>query len=302
MEESVGDDYRSAFRISKFDKKGDPVKAWGNGGVSTGDLGRRPKFMAGQPGGGVLLVNQARGGATVRRMTPGGRTDKRYGSIDGIANLRLPHDARASVEVAGVSADPKGRLLIAITRGVCQPKICATNEAVVLRLNARGRLDRSFGRGGQVVFKSGSADAISAAAGNPIVVTGTRCRGELDYKCPRERVVLVLGSNGRPDKRFGRRGKAVFPTRDVKVKTAVATSTGIVLGGARDDRPVLLGFTDRGRPAGSFGHRGMAQLKSGLSGEIASLTRSKGGRLVGAGTIRTPDEAANYLAVGFRGP
>jgi uncharacterized delta-60 repeat protein len=92
--------------------------------------------------GRLLLAGTARGAggrddATVARLTPDGRADRRFGR-SGVQRLIDPHGH--SLRIAAMRRDARGRLVL----GGVAPGL----GAAVLRLRGDGRRDRSFGAGG----------------------------------------------------------------------------------------------------------------------------------------------------------
>ncbi len=92
--------------------------------------------------GRLLLAGSVRGGggrddATVARLTPDGRVDRRFGA-SGVERLADPHGR--SLRIAAMRRDGRGRLVLGgVATGL---------GAAVLRLRGDGRRDRSFGAGG----------------------------------------------------------------------------------------------------------------------------------------------------------
>lgn len=297
------DDYRAYSAISRFRRNGTPDTSYGTGGTTaeTALDGITPDFMVAQPDGGVIVVDEARDGAQIARINPSGRPDRDFGT-DGAVNVRIPHDAQASTGIKAVAADSKGRPLLLFYRGICKPDLCGTNEMVIAKFNSRGRPDRSFGNDGQVEGKATSVDAMSVAPDGRVVVAGLNCPKGFAAKCGKRRFILMLKANGRPVAAFGRGGLVTSPVRGMKVSGAAATRSSVVLTGEQRDRPALLGFKSNGRSASGWGQAGLIRLSKGLSGSLDGISGAPGGRLVAVGTLRTSDEADNFLAVGLRSP
>lgn len=124
------------------------------------------------------------------------------------------------------------------------------HHIVVLRLNANGTLDRSFGKKGEVTFGTASItdDApLLALPNGRLVVAGTTPKGGM------VRLIKLL-PNGAIDRRFGNKGvsstRVASDSREIQRIDALLQGRHgkINLTGATDDGPFLLRFYSTGDP------------------------------------------------------
>ena len=188
----------------------------------------------------VLLGTASRGGQSshiaVARLKPNGRLDTRFGAHadqasapSGVVRLDLgQHNAEGSA----VRIQPDGKILIA---GHSKAPF---SHLVVARLNANGRLDKSFGAHnghhgsprGVTVVSLGEGDAsahdLAQDRAGRIVVVGTATRGGQSSHI----AVVRLTPNGSLDTRFGAQaGKASTHSGVVSLDTGHNRAAGRAL-------------------------------------------------------------------------
>lgn len=282
------------------------------------------------PRGTVVAVGSARDarsgplGFSVLRLHGSGRRDRSFGRggrtlIGTIAGHRF-NVARAAV----VQRD--GKLLVA-----GDVDADSRSRMAVVRLDARGRLDQSFGSRGAVVLGRPSADAfrslaeqaagIAVAPDGAIVVAGTARETPVDAERPaRETRMIVarLTERGRQDRTFGRGGWRILAPGGARMSSsfAVAARPGgvlrvagsVALPGAQGAVAVV-GLTGRGHDDTTFGIGGTAIARPpnptvGLSG--AAIAVGPRGRLTAAGMASSTEPrfakafAVRFLADGAR--
>jgi uncharacterized delta-60 repeat protein len=169
----------------------------------------------------------------------------------------------------------------------------------VLRLTARGRLDRSFGRSGLARVRAGGiAQSLALQRNGGILVGGSNAN-----RNGRPMVVARFTRNGRLDRGFGRRGlaQALFWNADIAASAGVVglttTPAGNIVGVGHLDyigsdghgSAGVFQLTTGGRPAQDFGSGGHVELAlTTPGGEFAqwfpcALTRASGGRIMVTG-------------------
>jgi uncharacterized delta-60 repeat protein len=180
-------------------------------------------------GGSIVVAGQAsrpagNGQILVVRYRPGGRLDRSFGS-SGIFTTALPKARGPFIATAVVQQNSAGRLLVAGGYG--------QGSMLLLRLTARGRLDRTFGRnrtGIAITPVGGIAQSVAVQRNGGILVGGSNAN-----RNGRPMVVARFTPNGVLDRRFGRGGlvQTVFWNPDLAASAGVSglatTSDGGVI-------------------------------------------------------------------------
>lgn len=228
-------------------------------------------------------------------------------SADGQTNGLSPTFAGGPVVVdvgpgrdvaSGLAVQADGKIVVV---GTANASSAAGGNAdiVVLRFEADGRLDPSFGAGGQVLIDNGLADKGNAVVVQPdgmIVVVGTVHTPAWAYQA--QMAVVRLDQAGRRDPTFngggmmvletnqainGSTGQAVMVEPDGKIVVAGSAHTD---GSDRGEDFLLLRLTPSGTLDGSFGGRGYVRADGGgyrSSEEARFVARRPDGRIVVAG-------------------
>ncbi len=187
-------------------------------------------------------------GSAVERITAKGGIDRSFGRR-GFAFLHPLH-------LTTVLALPSGATLVAGADG---------RSAVVVRLNPRGHLDRSFGSGGEVRLRLGHRGACSVRAlahqrGGRVVLTGD-CGGTGHRKTM---FVGQLQPDGKQDASFARNSR-LTRLSGANRATAIAGSRGKVLVAAVETQgkrrsELLVRLNRNGRRDRSFAQGGIARV------------------------------------------
>ncbi len=186
-----------------------------------------------------------------------------------------------------------------------------TGGALVVRLNADGTLDASFGTNGAVVvpiLENGVAGGMALAIqpDGAILVAGV----SLSPTVFGRGFVLRLNDDGSLDTGFGTGG--IF-TMDEDFHFSMLgglTLDGagtIVASGARAEtqtsvtRPLLVGLTSQGRLDPSFGDDGLAVWNDpdDVGGQLVDLVRDTDGSLIAAGLLGTYSDGSDMLVLKF---
>ncbi|WP_296944968.1 hypothetical protein [uncultured Massilia sp.] len=205
---------------------------------------------------------------------------------------------RVDLPTQGVVANPdplelaNGKLLVAVSTPGADP------DFRLLRLNADGSLDTSYGNGGSVVVPvSSRADIplrILQQADGKVVVTGYAYENTPTGTLGDFMVAVRLNADGTPDTGFGNGGRLVVSQSGAgAMSDAVLQPDGKLLafgytGGQSSLDLTLMRFTTDGAPDPGFGKQGMVVLELGAGTDNArSVVVLADGKLLVAGTTRS---------------
>jgi uncharacterized delta-60 repeat protein len=147
--------------LAELDASGNPVAGFGEAGIAVQDLGSEPE-PSGEiedlkvlPDGRILATGSSLAGpgdlqAFVARFTSTGDLDPSFAS----GGIFFANPTPGLDETEALEMLPDGRILAAGTRGESGPET-ADGEAWLFRLTPEGRLDPSFGRGGEAFASAG---------------------------------------------------------------------------------------------------------------------------------------------------
>ncbi len=167
-------------------------------------------------------------GISFSAMSQAGSPDPSFGN-SGIATISL--SSLSKDEATSVLIDANGKILLGGTVNIG----VNDQDFAVVRLNANGSLDNTFGTGGITTLSLGNAidevTDMAIDANGKIVLVGITYQGLV-----RNVGAARLLANGTIDNTFGTAGKVVLPTTFVEVANAVALdATGkIVIAGMAD--------------------------------------------------------------------
>jgi uncharacterized delta-60 repeat protein len=269
---------------TKFGKGGKVTAAFpaGNSG------GAAPKYtlpfefapghleMAQAPGGKVVVA----GASKMVRYLSNGKVDPGFGSG---GTVNVPSPPGMAFVLSGIAVDSQGRVILA---GLARPLPANAapdpllSSAVVMRFNANGTPDTTFGNGGTVVTdfglgapKSPGGTYIGASVGLRDVVVDSQDRpvisGAVVVKVGTERrsaesegFVARLTGTGAPDQSFGEKGVRKLSTV-FSIGALGSRAPGYVALGEADEGPAfqLTGFTESGNldnGFASFGSRAVS--------------------------------------------
>lgn len=257
--------------------------------------------------GGSTSFSLSSGRRLLVRYTARGRLDRSFGE-DGTVSSR----SGPSVGAGGVAIQRDGKIVTAGSEG---------DGFAVTRYTARGRLDRSFGRGGTVSTKLASYSygrAIAIQPDGKIVVVGNAA---LDFGIARYTAAGTL------DRSFGDGGKVVtnigltkesdgsrYPSEDHAVAVAIQGDGKIVVAGSSDVLGLsgekgccladfaLVRYTRDGRLDPSFGNGGKVLTHFVRSSYAEGIVIQPDGKLVAAGGGAGYFVLARYTADGKLDP
>jgi uncharacterized delta-60 repeat protein len=244
--------------LSKFTPSGSPDPSFGTGGTAALPAGEvfEPVAVDLLPDGDIILGGGliTRGGpwSAVFRLLPDGRLDPTFGN-DGM-RMAKPPGARAREETTETSmaVDQRGRILLAGGR----LEGCCTENGMVVRFDANGRLDRSFGHDGfvQVGGRKSTEFRALGVRGGQVFGLATSGYGK------KFRVLLYsFRSAGRPESHFGNDGIAVVKPwgghGDTYESVAVFSTPRRILLARTGTHNPLVAFSSRGTLERGFPRR-----------------------------------------------
>lgn len=263
-------------------------------------------FIRGLPGGGVLAGGGTDLGAFIAEVGDDGRLESGFGD-GGVVTRRNPR--RSTTELGSMVVDRRGRIVVS---GYTNAGISQFSGAV-FRFRADGAVDRGFA-GGQGYVRVPEPLLLPEPPQAPTDISldahGRALALGVDFATWRATVTRI-GTNGRPDRRFGIDGIAPLPryasvevgARKVRLRlnllarltTALPEGGGLVYARAGYDHgarlyPALIRLTSRGRLDRSFGHRGVAVVMGGVGGNFDAnvMVALSGGKILLGGAVRSP--------------
>jgi uncharacterized delta-60 repeat protein len=246
--------------------------------------------MAQAPGGKVVVA----GATKVVRYLGNGKADPGFGSG---GTVNVPNPPGTAFVLAGVAVDSQGRVVLA---GLARPLPANAapdpllSSAVVMRFDADGTPDTTFGNGGTLVtdFGLGAPKApggpyLGASIGLRDVVVDAQDRPVISGavvtevgigkgSAESEGFVARLTESGGPDQSFGEKGVRKLSTL-VSLGALGADSPGYIALGEATERPYfqLAGFTESGNLDNGFASFGSRGLSFGYAPTLAVAPSGK---------------------------
>ncbi len=295
------------FVVVRYNKDGSLDTSFGTGGKVITDLGGdmdQANAVALQPDGKIVVVGRKAShiygyDTAIVRYTAQGSLDTSFGSNN---------DGKVIVNVGGfeeahdVAIQADGRIVVVGEGG-------PGGNFVVLRLNANGTLDSTFGGSGEVLTDIGGdtdlANGVVLQADNKIVVAGAKSSSGYggDF------AVVRYNPDGSLDSSFGTGGKVVtdlggsnMPGSDEAYDVVLEPSGKILLagrGGSSEDF-ALVRYNSDGSLDGTFGNGGVVLDNLGNWDQIDALALQQDGKIVGAGSsggaVTSDFAVARYLS------
>jgi uncharacterized delta-60 repeat protein len=181
---SVFDDFGEEIGLARYNKDGSLDKSFGNGGeVRTGfgdDTTAAASGLAIEPDGKIVVAGTVSGfdsddnffqNMALARYNSNGKLDTTFGN-GGEVTTSVGADLSAAV---GVAIQSNGKIVVA---GTATDPDTFNNEFALARYNSNGKLDTTFGTGGEVTTTfdpdtSTTAAALAIQSNGKIVVAGT---------------------------------------------------------------------------------------------------------------------------------
>jgi uncharacterized delta-60 repeat protein len=164
------------FAIARYNTDGTPDNSFGGDGkvvTSVEGYSTEIKSLFVQPDGKIIAAGSGHGNSTdmvLVRYTADGRLDNSFDN-DGIVITNTSNDR--DEEIHDIILQPNGKILAA---GYTDYGYATDHDFMVLRYNADGSLDGSFGSGGIRIIDFGNSDTGASLAfqdGNSLIVSGT---------------------------------------------------------------------------------------------------------------------------------
>jgi uncharacterized delta-60 repeat protein len=255
--------------VLAIDPAGNLQPAFGQGGVvrltgftiAPAETGGDVTALALRPDGSIVVAGSGPPEQTVAYLaafSPQGAPVQSFGE-DGIVRVREPMPAEQ--QVVGFKALPDGKLLAAGSSDVG-----GANHPVLVRYDADGSLDLSFGAGAGYVSlaEKWPAAAFAVDAGEAIVGT---------YGYPRGALHMVQTEDGAPVTSFGEGGSVILPEETQVAQLAFARGGDPVvlaihrLPGTKEPGEVFRFLPDGSRDP-TFGQGGKVELHLPDGGEV----------------------------------
>lgn len=231
----------------------------------------------------------------VLRYDAGGKRDLTFGS-GGLASIDFGTPRAEGVDLA---RQPDGRIVVT---GIAHMFPAAIKSSFgVVRLDANGAYDPSFGANGRALTAFSAADAyptsvsvdVTSGATNDIVVAGFTTDGEIA-------VARYLGTNGALDPAFDGDGKLLFrpgpATFNAASEVLVSDGKLTLLANTSNGSGLVRILRDGTRDA-TFGQNGVATMPTGGLVWASGMAPRPGGGFVVAGGTGAPGDDADLAAV-----
>jgi uncharacterized delta-60 repeat protein len=246
---------------------------FGNDGVVTTDFGgglEQIEDLAVLPNGKILAAGHTwqEGAAgprfSVARYDKNGKLDKKFGK-NGIVRAALVEEQFDYSEAHGMAVQPDGKFILV---GVAHNPQMYHSTFGMVRFNADGTLDKTFGKGGKVLTPldditgfghDQEAFAVAVAEDGKIVVVGETAGYPTDF------AVVRYDSKGRLDKKFGKNGLVTtdFGGDDSATEVTIQPDGKIVVAGKGvmgDNDYAISRYNTDGKLDKTFGEGGKATV------------------------------------------
>ena len=270
--------------VLRYNADGSPDKSFGTNGVVTYDGGSIDSgwAMAIQPDGKIVVAGNTHTVGSGRdydllvlRYNADGSLDNSFGA-DGI----VTYDGGSEHEYGrAVAIQPDGKIVVAGGTG-----IVSYGDLLVLRYNADGSFDSSFGTNGVATYRGTGNDFAWSAAVQPdgkIVVAGESSNGS-----DQDVLVLRYDADGSLDHGFGTHGVITYDSGsgyDYAESVAIQPDGKIVVAGWGQGWDVLLfRYNADGSLDHSFGTNGVVAYE-GEDGDCIAVAIQPDGKIVATG-------------------
>jgi uncharacterized delta-60 repeat protein len=309
------------FALTRTNPDGTPDTTFGNDGkvvtqFKTSIL-NDPVSVALQPNGQIVVAgtfgvpHTSLSGMVVARFNANGSVDTTFG-MDGIDINTLPTENSYGYihqVAAGVAVQSNGQIVVVGTQSTLTAILEVYSSFCLIRFNANGVLDTTFGTGGEVttsILATNHASAVAIQPDGDIVVAGTvstSVPGPFISPGVDQIGVARYLPDGSPDTTFGTMGTEELTPNANGGATASALvlqpNNDILIAGATQNAPslaLLVSLTPNGTLDTSFNQTGVVATGLSLSGQL-SLALQANGQIVLAGSAQANDTTPSQLAL-----
>ncbi len=288
--------------LLRYNPDGSLDPTFGSEGIILVEIGDsfQPSSAAVLPDGKILVFGTTIRDKTIRnfalaRFNPDGSRDSTFGR-DGQVITYLEGRDNAS----GMAIQTNGKIIV--LGNIPRADGYLPTKAVLLRYNADGSRDPTFGNNGQatiILRWSHGAEAIALQADDKILVIGAL----LDPTNRPDFALLRYNSNGTIDSTFGNDGMAISDFGDSDTPEAMLVQPNgkiLVVGYAWSNYPshtyatiAIIRYNTDGSLDSTFGNQGIANHDFGFPGQSNALALQADGNIVVAG--RTYSQRVPYM-------
>jgi uncharacterized delta-60 repeat protein len=291
------------FAVARFNPNGSVDNSFGTAGEVTTQIGPlNSDFASGvavQPDGKIVVVGSSRTSFSITafaltRYNADGSLDSSFGT-GGTVLTDFPDSLIA--QAAGVKLQSNGKIVVV---GNVSGSGSGSGFAVA-RFNLDGKLDTTFGTGGQVTAAFSSRVTATNVVLQPdgkIIVVGSTSSGS-DHE---DLALAQYDANGKLDTTFGTGGQVttVFGSRTAVAGVVLQSDGKIVVVGSTSSSPdredlALARYDANGTPDATFGAGGQVITAFGGLATAAGVVLQSDGKIVVAGTVSGGFALARYL-------
>ncbi|QQE91253.1 M10 family metallopeptidase C-terminal domain-containing protein [Azotobacter chroococcum] len=289
------------FSVARLNADGTLDTSLDSDGKAIVDIGgsNQGRSLTVLPDGKILLSGSSNGDFSVIRLNTDGSLDTSFGS-DGKATFDLGRDDY----VYSMAMQPDGKILV-----TGRSDNGSDDNFGVIRLNADGTLDTSFGSDGKAIFELGYSDdqghSVTVLPDGKILMAGS----SYDYSENStyfDLSVIQLNADGTLDTSFGSGGEATadIDGNDDLGNSLLVQPDGKILVAGRSYNPdydtefSVARLNANGSLDASFGSDGKASFALGKGyAQVNSLALQPDGKILLAGQSYNPDNATYDFSV-----
>ena len=269
-------------------------------GKVTTEFGGDDTGMAIQPDGKIVMVGGSTSDFVLARYNTNGSLDTTFGTNGFVTHSMLSGTSEEIARAVAIQAD--GKIVVAGHTGQFgRPGRPAGNrfDHAIVRYNANGSVDTTFGAGGVASALIGRIFAMALQSDGGIIVVG-------DAPLPEDMMVARYNPNGNLDLTFGEGGFRLFDLgplgAELAESVAVQSNDAIVLSGphtrpgetAREQHTAVVRLDAGGDPDATFGTAGTLIMLNTRVGEGVAVQND--GRIVLVGDIESATPATPKFA------
>ncbi len=285
------------FSTIRYDPDGSLDMTFGSGGKVVTDFNNsidEAYSVAVQSDGKIVVAGRSGTGFAMVRYNPDGSLDTSFGSANS-GKVVTPVGISAA-RAYSLATQPDGKLVL----GGYAPGTGSSSDFAIVRYNADGSLDPSFGAGGKVmtdfVTLQDEVRTVLIQSDSKIVATGfSGSESGVRFGIAR------YNTNGSLDTSFGTDGKVVTQIGDFSQATSASLQSDgrLVVVGSSFPNFALARYNPSGSLDASFGNGGIVTTVIGSGIAVArSVAIQSDGKIVAVGNAMT-DANANFAVVRY---